>query len=58
MPAMSKYFLVLIFYTCTYSSWKKLDSKSAECKAQVAQYWKWEGKDAQGRDFNQGKILK
>merc|ERR1719193_3014741 len=38
--------------------WKKLDSKSAECKAQVAQYWKWEGKEAQGRDFNQGKILK
>merc|ERR1712083_555913 len=29
--------------------WKKLDSKSAECKAQVAQYWKWEGKDAQDR---------
>merc|ERR1711862_989920 len=38
--------------------WKKLDSKSDECKAQVAQYWKWEGNDAQGRDFNQGKILK
>jgi len=38
--------------------WKKLDSKSDECKAQVAQYWKWEGKDAKGRDFNQGKILK
>merc|ERR1711962_1138267 len=38
--------------------WKKLDSKSEECKAQVAQYWKWEGKDAKGRDFNQGKILK
>merc|ERR1712098_952640 len=38
--------------------WKKLDSKSDECKAQVAQYWKWEGKDAQGRPFNQGKILK
>merc|ERR1711872_1174528 len=28
--------------------WKKLDSKSDECKAQVAQYWKWEGNDAQG----------
>merc|ERR1712020_772399 len=43
-----------------YSSydWKKLDSKSDECKAQVAQYWKWEGNDAQGRPFNQGKILK
>merc|ERR1711982_140465 len=39
-------------------AWKKLDSKSDECKAQVAQYWKWEGKDAKGRDFNQGKILK
>jgi len=38
--------------------WKKLDSKSDECKAQVAQYWKWEGNDAQGRPFNQGKILK
>merc|ERR1719320_706524 len=38
--------------------WKKLDSKSDECKAQVAQYWKWEGKDAKGREFNQGKILK
>merc|ERR1712179_217009 len=38
--------------------WKNLDSKSDECKAQVAQYWKWEGKDAKGRDFNQGKILK
>merc|ERR1712126_724991 len=38
--------------------WKKLDSKSDECKALVAQYWKWEGNDAQGRPFNQGKILK
>jgi len=38
--------------------WKKLDSKSEECKAQVAQYWKWEGSDAAGRPFNQGKILK
>jgi elongation factor 1-gamma len=38
--------------------WKKLDSKSEECKAQVAQYWKWEGNDATGRPFNQGKILK
>merc|ERR1712025_1224336 len=38
--------------------WKKLDSKSDECKAQVAQYWKWEGNEAQGRPFNQGKILK
>merc|ERR1712240_626886 len=39
-------------------NWKKLDSKSDETKAQVAQYWKWEGNDAQGRPFNQGKILK
>merc|ERR1711881_417381 len=31
--------------------WKKLDSMSDECKAQVAQYWKWEGNDAQGRPF-------
>merc|ERR1712179_483233 len=35
--------------------WQKLDSKSDECKAQVAQYWKWEGKDAKGRDFNQAR---
>merc|ERR1712002_320871 len=47
-------------WTIDYASydWKKLDSKSDECKAQVAQYWKWEGNDAQGRPFNQGKILK
>merc|ERR1711953_1051402 len=38
--------------------WKKLDSKSDECRAQVAQYWKWEGKDEKGRPFNQGKIFK
>jgi elongation factor 1-gamma len=38
--------------------WKKLDSKSEECKALVGQYWKWEGNDAAGRPFNQGKILK
>merc|ERR1711935_47184 len=38
--------------------WKKLDSKSEECKKKVAQYWKWEGEDAEGRPFNQGKILK
>merc|ERR1711892_1480641 len=38
--------------------WKKSDSKSEECKKKVAQYWKWEGADATGRPFNQGKILK
>merc|ERR1712123_91276 len=38
--------------------WKKFDSKSEECKKKVAQYWKWEGADATGRPFNQGKILK
>jgi len=39
-------------------SWKKLDSKSEECKKLVTQYWKWEGVDDEGRKFNQGKILK
>merc|ERR1711945_43515 len=34
--------------------WKKLDSKSEECKKLVTQYWKWEGDDAEGRKFNQG----
>jgi len=38
--------------------WKKLDSKSEECKKLVTQYWKWEGEDDKGRKFNQGKILK
>merc|ERR1712083_1198589 len=38
--------------------WKKLDSKSEECKKLVGQYWKWEGEDQKGRAFNQGKILK
>merc|ERR1712128_192526 len=38
--------------------WKNFDSKSEECKKKVAQYWKWEGADATGRPFNQGKILK
>jgi len=38
--------------------WKKLDSKSEECKKLVGQYWKWEGQDQNGRAFNQGKILK
>jgi len=38
--------------------WKKLDSKSDDCKKLVDQYWKWEGEDLEGRKFNQGKILK
>merc|ERR1712119_254923 len=43
-----------------YSSygWRKLDSKSEECKKLVHQYWKWEGDDDKGRKFNQGKIFK
>jgi hypothetical protein len=39
-------------------SWRKLDPASEECKKLVSQYFKWEGEDAQGRKFNQGKILK
>jgi len=38
--------------------WKKLDVNSEDTKKWVAQYWKWEGEDLQGRKFNQGKILK
>jgi len=38
--------------------WRKLDSKSEECKKLVTQYWKWEGEDDKGRKFNQGKIMK
>merc|ERR1712203_943054 len=30
-------------------SWKKLDSKSDDCKKLVDQYWKWEGTDEKGR---------
>merc|ERR1719414_2904350 len=30
--------------------------KAEETKALVAQYWKWEGNDLEGRKFNQGKI--
>merc|ERR1712223_333707 len=43
-----------------YSSynWRKLESKSDECKKLVDQYWKWEGTDEKGRKFNQGKIFK
>merc|ERR1712117_115677 len=39
-------------------NWRKLDSKSDECKKLVDQYWKWEGADESGRPFNQGKIFK
>merc|ERR1711910_88532 len=39
-------------------NWRKLDSKSGECKKLVDQYWKWEGADEKGRPFNQGKIFK
>merc|ERR1712154_681032 len=39
-------------------NWRKLDSKSEECKKLVDQYWKWEGADEKGRPFNQGKIFK
>jgi len=38
--------------------WRKLDSKSDECKKLVDQYWKWDGEDEKGRKFNQGKIFK
>jgi elongation factor 1-gamma len=38
--------------------WKKLDPSTDATKALVKQYWKWEGEDAEGRKFNQGKILK
>jgi len=43
-----------------YSSytWKKLDSKSEECKKLVEQYFKWEGTDSKGRKFCDGKIFK
>jgi len=39
-------------------NWRKLESKSDECKKLVDQYWKWEGADEKGRKFNQGKIFK
>lgn len=38
--------------------WKKLDPDSQETKDLVTQYFKWEGKDLEGRAFNQGKIFK
>jgi len=39
-------------------AWHKLDPKDQEARKQVEQYFKWEGGDAQGRKFNQGKIFK
>lgn len=38
--------------------WKKLDPKDPATKEMVNQYWKWEGADKEGRNFNQGKIFK
>ncbi|CAG0901767.1 unnamed protein product [Cyprideis torosa] len=38
-------------------SWTKLDAKDEETKKLVQQYFNWEGKDKQGRGFNQGKIF-
>lgn len=47
-------------WTVDYESytWEKLDPKADSTKALVNQYLKWEGKDKQGRPFNQGKIFK
>merc|ERR1711920_337793 len=39
-------------------AWKKLDPASEETKKLVKDYFKWEGTDAEGRPFNQGKIFK
>ena len=50
-----RYDLSLSIFIC---SWRKLDSKSDECKKLVDQYWKWDGEDEKGRKFNQGKIFK
>jgi len=43
-----------------YSSyeWKKLDSKSEECKKKVEDYFRQQGQDSKGRDFCDGKIFK
>jgi len=38
--------------------WKKLDANTDETKNIVNRYFKWEGEDADGRKFNQGKIFK
>jgi len=43
---------------CGSYTWTKLEPTSEETKKLVSQYWKWEGEDAQGRKFNEGKILK
>merc|ERR1712107_696257 len=40
-----------------YSIWRS-DYKFNNELTMVAQYWKWEGNDLEGRKFNQGKILK
>ncbi|MBO1765039.1 hypothetical protein JQN64_28120, partial [Escherichia coli] len=47
-------------WTVDYESytWTKLDPKEDSTKALVDQYFKWVGKDKQGRAFNQGKIFK
>jgi len=37
--------------------WTKLDSDSAEVKAQVQEFWNWEGQFG-GRKFEQGKLYK
>lgn len=39
-------------------NWRKLDAGADETKQLIEQYFRWEGKDKQGRDFNQGKIFK
>jgi elongation factor 1-gamma len=43
-----------------YSSynWTKLDPADAKTKEDVQKYFAWEGTDASGRPFNQGKIFK
>jgi elongation factor 1-gamma len=38
--------------------WTRLDTSLPEARALVEQYWRWEGKDLQGRRFNQGKVFK
>jgi elongation factor 1-gamma len=38
--------------------WARLDTSLPEARAVVEQYWRWEGKDLQGRRFNQGKVFK
>jgi len=38
--------------------WKKLDANDPEVKKMVDNYFSWQGTDAQGRKFAQGKIFK